>query len=534
MSEQNKKLLMDLWPVAHGHGGIPHECRLIFDLFTEIHKVDLTGYVNWPQSKMLRANRPSKKQKSDERIYDQSQFVFRTTAPRLGKVKDLLEQEGFEPKWARWMRIVNRLRYAYQGHGLPLMPFEKDMFPDFIWSEVFSSSLDAERRPKVSAQPYVYSNSSRSVAHVIAMNTGFHQAIDTRGFDFYFTFANYSWRLPRSTRPIVRYYDTIPLTNPHFFQDMVPTDAHYKTVKFNAEDGRTIFVCDSNPVRAELVRLFPQVEERSIAIPCFVHTGRSTEPSAMSVTEIVRARSSPRISGYDANDAYDIDSERHRTASKNEKARLPDDEYFKLDALGKKAPRTFPRVERYVLSVATLEPRKNYARLARAWRIVKARRPEDQTRLMIVANLGWKVTDSVNTLAPLVKRGHVIHLENVENRELHRLYRDAIGVVSPSLVEGFDYSGIEGMYHGRPIVASDIPVHRSVYEDVPIYFDPYDVEELADRLERLITMPDNDRLELGHRGIKHAERYHRSTVKHQWENFVDELLMKQKYMPKDD
>ena len=83
-------------------------------------------------------------------------------------------------------------------------------------------------------------------------------------------------------------------------------------------------------------------------------------------------------------------------------------------------------------------------RRGRAWRIVKARNPEDKTRLILVANLGWKVTESVQALAPLINRGHVIHLENVDTRELHRLYRDALGVVSPSLVEGFDYSGIEG------------------------------------------------------------------------------------------
>ncbi|GIL41404.1 glycosyltransferase [Roseiterribacter gracilis] len=562
MNEQKKKLLMDLWPVAHGHGGIPHECRLIFDLFTDINSVDMTGYLNWPQSKMLRADVIAPKRPVDERVYLQSQFVFRTTAPRKGKVKDLLEQEGIEPGFIRYIRIFNRLRRTYQGFGMKLMPFDSDLFADFVWSEVFSTSLDADRRTKLVNRPYVFSNTSRAVAHVLAMNTGFHQAIDTRGFDFYFTFANYSWRLPRSTMPVLRYYDSIPLTHPHFFQDQVPVDAHYKTSKYNAEDGRTVFVCDSNPVRAELIRLYPQLEQRSLTIPCFVHTGRSTEPSSLTVEEIVRSRISFRAGRYepDFKDEDDDDGDEKRKANKVEERigskidqlliretetkkkkverdvldeldRNEDDEADDRDAKKKKrvtkkaAKRdVVPSIGRYLIAVSTLEPRKNYGRLAQAWRIVKARLPQDETRLVVVANLGWKVTEAVQTMIPLIARGHIIHLEKCETRELHRLYRDSIGVVAPSVVEGYDYSGVEGMYHGRPVLASDIPVHRSIYETVPIYFDPYDVEDLAQKLERLVLMSDGERIELGQRGQRFSERYHRDALKAQWSQFTDELV----------
>jgi glycosyltransferase involved in cell wall biosynthesis len=557
MSEQKKKLLMDLWPVAHGHGGIPHECRLIFDMFTEINSVDMTGYLNWPQSKMLRADIMSPKRPVDERIFLQSQFVFRTTAPRKGKVTDLLEQEGIEPKFMRYVRIFNRLRRTYQGFGMKLMPFDSDLFADFVWSEVFATSLDADRRSKLVNRPYRFSNTSRSVAHVLAMNTGFHQAIDTRGFDFYFTFANYAWRLPRSTMPVLRYYDSIPLTHPHFFQDMVPVQAHYKTTKYNAEDGRSVFVCDSNPVRAELVRLFPQLEERSLTIPCFVYTGRSTEPSSLTVAEIVNLRISLRAGRYgletnEDDESADAKKQEHkfeqRIGSKidqlltdetdTKKAQKPkeeapkseDDEADDRDAAIKRAVKKTPKrsivppVTRYLIAVSTLEPRKNYARLAQAWRVVKARLPKDETRLVVVANLGWKVTEAVQAMAPLIARGHIVHLEKCETRELHRLYRDSIGVVAPSVVEGYDYSGVEGMYHGCPVIASDIPVHRSIYESVPIYFDPYDVEDLAEKLERLVVMPENERRELGHRGQQFVQRYHRDAMKHEWVRFTDELI----------
>lgn len=559
MSEQKTKLLMDLWPVAHGHGGIPHECRLIFDLFSEINSVDMTGYLNWPQSKMLRADVFGPKRPVDERVYLQSQFVFRTTAPRKGKVKDLLEQEGIEPRFMRYIRIFNRLRKTYQGFGLKLMPFDSDLFADFVWSEVFSTSLDADRRAKLINRPYVFSNTSRAVAHVLAMNTGFHQAIDTRGFDYYFTFANYSWRLPRSTMPVLRYYDSIPLTHPHFFQDMVPVDAHYRTTKYNAEDGRTVFVCDSNPVRAELIRLWPELEERSLTIPCFVHTGRSTEPSSLTVEEIVRSRISFRAGRYepDLKDEDDEDGDDERKFSKveerigskidqllitetdsrkkkklEEPAPDEDDEADDRDKAKKKRVvkkasekkrDVVPPIGRYLIAVSTLEPRKNYGRLAQAWRIVKSRLPDDETRLVLVANLGWKVTEAVQTMIPLIARGHIIHLEKCETRELHRLYRNSIGVVAPSVVEGYDYSGVEGMYHGRPILASDMAVHRSIYETVPIYFDPYDVEDLAEKLERLVKMSDAERIELGQRGQKFAERYHRDALKVEWSRFAEEL-----------
>ena len=59
--------------------------------------------------------------------------------------------------------------------------------------------------------------------------------------------------------------------------------------------------------------------------------------------------------------------------------------------------------------------------------------------------------------------------------------------VFPSLVESFGHPLVEAMAAGLPIAASDIPVHREVCGDAAIYFDPFDPNELADRIESLKT-----------------------------------------------
>jgi len=63
----------------------------------------------------------------------------------------------------------------------------------------------------------------------------------------------------------------------------------------------------------------------------------------------------------------------------------------------------------------------------------------------------------------------VFLLNNVPADDLRVLYRHAAATVCPSLAEGFDFSGVEAMRCGGVVLASDIPVHREVYQDAAHY-----------------------------------------------------------------
>jgi glycosyltransferase involved in cell wall biosynthesis len=108
---------------------------------------------------------------------------------------------------------------------------------------------------------------------------------------------------------------------------------------------------------------------------------------------------------------------------------------------------------KYLLTVGTLEPRKNLKTLVSAYaRIPKASR--DLVPLLIVGGAGWGELNLPTETPALVAEGNVRFLGSVTNRELRGLYEGAIALLYPSLYEGFGMPVVEAMACGTNVVHS--------------------------------------------------------------------------------
>src|SRR5439155_192079 len=74
--------------------------------------------------------------------------------------------------------------------------------------------------------------------------------------------------------------------------------------------------------------------------------------------------------------------------------------------------------------------------------------------------------------------------------QLRWFYENTAAYVFPSLSEGFGLPPLEAMWHGAPIVSSNATCLPEVNKDAAHYFDPLDVQEMADKISEVIESPD--------------------------------------------
>lgn len=85
------------------------------------------------------------------------------------------------------------------------------------------------------------------------------------------------------------------------------------------------------------------------------------------------------------------------------------------------------------------------------------------------------------------KGENVLILEDVDDPTLRWLYENAALYISPSLFEGFSMTPLESLLCNRPILLSDIPVHREVYGAGFHYFNPREVRGLKEIVEEALS-----------------------------------------------
>ncbi len=133
--------------------------------------------------------------------------------------------------------------------------------------------------------------------------------------------------------------------------------------------------------------------------------------------------------------------------------------------------------ERYLLTVGTLEPRKNLVRLLKAFERVHARGLVDA--LVIVGAKGWLYEDFFRELRSSKVRSHVILPGYVPDEVLPAMYAGATLFVLPSLYEGFGLPVLEAMACGTPVAASRAGALPEVGGQAAYYFDPTDTEAIT-------------------------------------------------------
>jgi glycosyltransferase involved in cell wall biosynthesis len=165
----------------------------------------------------------------------------------------------------------------------------------------------------------------------------------------------------------------------------------------------------------------------------------------------------------------------------------------------------------YILSVGTLEPRKNYPLLFRA--LARLRK---WPHLVVVGGLGWKYRDILTEQARAGLSDGVRLMGYVSTEDLVVLYNGAKLFVFPSLYEGFGLPLLEAMACGTPVLASSSSSLPEVGGDAAAYFDSHSVESLVAELDRLLDDPSQLAL-MREKGLVRARQF-------SWERSAERTL----------
>lgn len=131
----------------------------------------------------------------------------------------------------------------------------------------------------------------------------------------------------------------------------------------------------------------------------------------------------------------------------------------------------------YILAVSSIDPRKNFSRLLSSVNLLEA-----NIKLVIIGNSN-NVFQNIN----LELSSRVTYLGHVSDEQLKIHYSNAKLFVYPSVYEGFGLPPLEAMALGCPTIVSDIDVFHEIFGNATKYFDPYDVNDMALKMDQILN-----------------------------------------------
>lgn len=181
----------------------------------------------------------------------------------------------------------------------------------------------------------------------------------------------------------------------------------------------------------------------------------------------------------------------------------------------------------FILSLGTLQPRKNYSRLISAFaRVADVSKWIDGRpvahKLVIVGKQGWLFDSIKADVSRLGVRTRIVFPGYADDADLPALYRAADLFVFPSLYEGFGLPPLEAMACGTPVITSNVSSLPEVVGDAGLTVNPTDIYALANAMGRVLQ-DSQLRQDMIQRGLERAAHFTWLRAAHQLKNVYQQV-----------
>lgn len=166
----------------------------------------------------------------------------------------------------------------------------------------------------------------------------------------------------------------------------------------------------------------------------------------------------------------------------------------------------------YILSLGSIQPRKNLVRLIEAYSCLRGRQREVKLpQLVLAGKRGWLESETLRAAERNALDRDIVFTGYVPEADLVGLYSGATCFVYPSYFEGFGLPVVEAMQCGVPVIAGNRTSLPEVIAGAGLLFDPFDTEALVNALTQVIGNPAY-RAELSAKGLERAKNFNWKTT----------------------
>jgi glycosyltransferase involved in cell wall biosynthesis len=158
----------------------------------------------------------------------------------------------------------------------------------------------------------------------------------------------------------------------------------------------------------------------------------------------------------------------------------------------------------FLLTVGTLEPRKNLPFLLRVFD--RFRQERSDLQLVLAGRFGWGAAEVERIVAELGLANRIVLTNAITDADLAALYQEAQALLFPSLHEGFGLPLVEAMSAGLPVVSADVTSMPEVCGDAALMVPPSDAEQWLAAM-RAVTTDSALRKQLAERGRVRAAAF---------------------------
>ncbi|NEP77642.1 MAG: glycosyltransferase family 4 protein [Okeania sp. SIO3B3] len=176
----------------------------------------------------------------------------------------------------------------------------------------------------------------------------------------------------------------------------------------------------------------------------------------------------------------------------------------------------------YLLSLSTLEPRKNIAHLIRCFAKLVGEQSIQDLQLVLVGTQGWDYKNILQEISNYDSiKNRIIITGRVADEDLAAIYSDALVFIYPSLYEGFGLPPLEAMQCGVPVITSNTSSLPEVVGNAGIMVEPKNADELCHSILDIYNTP-SLRADMSLKSLEQSKKF-------SWEKCTQETIESYKF-----